>query len=460
MAAAGTELAPEEGDDGLGGSRRPLTVGLVLLVTLVAFEALAAATAFPVVVDQLGGVGLYGWAFSGFMLTSLVGITLAGQEADRRGPGPPLLAGAAVFGAGLVVVGAAPAMWVVVAGRAVQGLGAGALPAVVYVVIGRAYPERLRPRMFAVLSSAWVVPGLVGPAISGFVAEHLSWRLVFAGILPLLVAAVALTLPGLGALGPAGAGAAPQTGRALRVAAATGLVIGGLGAHAWWSVPLVAAGAGAGLPALARLLPAGTLRGAHGLPAAILVRGMLTFAFFGAEAFLPLLLTSVRGQSATMAGVALTAATLSWTAGAWVQARAARRWPIRRFAVLGVALVAAGLAALTASLADGVPIVAAWAAWALAGLGMGMAYPMSSLVVLGDAPEAEVGAATASLQLSDMLGVALGTGIGGAIVALGAAAGWSRGAAIGVVDAAAIAMAAGAIAVAVRLPGRTVAASS
>ena len=139
-------------------AQRPLTVGLVLAVTFVAFEALAVATILPVVGRHLGDLRLYGWVFSAFLLASLIGIVLAGTLADRVPLGRPMLAGLALFALGLVIGGTAPNMAVLVAGRAVQGLGAGVVPAVAYVAISRCYPEEFRPRMFAVLSTAWVVP--------------------------------------------------------------------------------------------------------------------------------------------------------------------------------------------------------------------------------------------------------------------------------------------------------------
>ena len=108
--------------------RRALTVGLVLTVTFVASEALAVVTVMPVVARDLGGLRLYGWVFSGFMLGSVIGIVAAGREADRRGPAVPFVAGVALFGSGLALAGLAPSMGVLVAGRVLQGLGAGAAP--------------------------------------------------------------------------------------------------------------------------------------------------------------------------------------------------------------------------------------------------------------------------------------------------------------------------------------------
>src|SRR6202012_1924759 len=175
-------------------ARRALTVGLVLAVTFVAFEALAVATILPLVGRHLGDLRLYGWVFSSFLLASVVGIVVAGTLADRVPLGRPMLAGLALFALGLVIGGTAPDMPVLVAGRAVQGLGAGVVPAGAYVAISRCSPEQSRPRMFAVLSTAWVVPGLAGPGIAALVAEAVGWRWVFLGLLPLVVATGALVV--------------------------------------------------------------------------------------------------------------------------------------------------------------------------------------------------------------------------------------------------------------------------
>src|ERR1700684_2965376 len=173
---------------------RSLTVGLVLAVTFVAVEALAVAPILPVVGRHLGDLRLYGWVFSAFLLASLIGIVIAGTLADRVPLGRLMLVGLAAFALGLIVGGTAPTMLVLVAGRAVQGLGAGVVPAVAYVAISRCYAEESRPRMFAVLSTAWVVPGLIGPAVAALVAAAVGWRWVFLGLLPLVIAAGVLVV--------------------------------------------------------------------------------------------------------------------------------------------------------------------------------------------------------------------------------------------------------------------------
>jgi MFS family permease len=405
--------------------RRALTLGLVLTITFVASEALAVVTVMPVVARDLGGLRLYGWVFSGFMLGAVIGIVLAGREADRRGPAIPFVAGVVLFGSGLAVAGLAPSMGVLVAGRVLQGVGAGAVPSVAYASIGRCFPGPLQARMMAVLSTAWVVPGLAGPALSALVAHLFGWRWVFLGLLPIVAVAGAIAVPALIRLGPPGA---EQTQEhrpvdAIRTAVGATIFLAGLSLLAG-PAPiggvLIVAGAAIGLPGLRRLVPEGTLTARPGLPATILARGMLTFTFFGADAYVTLTITAVRHRSPIVAGIAVTGATIAWTAGAWVQARLSDTWEGRRLVRLGLTIVLASIAGMVLALQPGVPVAEALAAWTLAGLGMGLGYAPTSLMMLRMAPPGREGRASASLNLADVLGTAIGIGVGGAAVAIGA----------------------------------------
>jgi MFS family permease len=437
--------------------RRALTAGLVLTVTFVASEALAVVTVMPVVARDLGGLRLYGWVFSAFMLGSVVGIVAAGRQADRRGPAIPFVAGLVLFGSGLAVAGLAPSMGVLVAGRTLQGLGAGAVPAVAYATIGRSLTGALRARMMAVLSTAWVAPGLVGPAISAEVAHVFGWRWVFLGLLPVVAVAGSIAVPPLIRLGPPGAGQAAEhrlldgiavaAGAAmflagLTLAVGSGPVLAGAG--------LIAAGAAAGLPALRRLVPAGTLTARRGLPATILSRGLLTFAFFGADAYVTLSITVIRHRSPVVAGIAVTGATLAWTAGAWAQARLSETWDGRRLVRIGLMIILAGMAGMVVMLRPGVPVAVGLAAWTVAGGGMGLAYAPITLMMLREAPPGREGWASASLNLADVLGTAIGIGVGGAAVAATAGRSVSAGVTIAFAIAAAVAVAA--LALTRRLP--------
>jgi MFS family permease len=405
--------------------RRSLTVGLVLAVTLVAFEALAIATVLPVVSRQLGDLRLYGWVFSAFLLSSLIGIVVAGTLADRMPLGRLMLAGLALFAVGLVIGGTAPTMAILVVGRAVQGLGAGVVPAVAYVSIARGYPEGCRPRMFAVLSTAWVIPGLIGPAIAALVASAVGWRWVFLGLLPLVaVAGLLATLALRGVPRPA-AMSRPELHYlpVLGVVAGAGVALASLSSG---QLPIMVAGVLAGgvllVISLRRLAPPGTLLGRRGLPATILGRGLLTCSFFAGDAYVPYAITVVRHAPTEMGALALTAATMTWTAGSWVQARWITRVGPRRLIRLGEGMVFIGLALMSVTLLPSVPVALGIVAWGIAGFGIGQAYAPLSVTTLDRATRGQEGRATSALQLFDVLGQAVGTGVAGAIVA-GAAGG-------------------------------------
>jgi MFS family permease len=127
----------------------------------------------------------------------------------------------------------------------------------------------------------------------------------------------------------------------------------------------------------------------------------------------------VRHTSPTFAGLTLTAATLTWTVASWVQAQVVERTGPRRLVTAGLVLVLLGLAGITALLAHGVPVWLAPVAWAVAGFGMGLSYAPISLTALGWASPGQEGRASSAVQLLDVLGTALGTGIAGAAVAVG-----------------------------------------
>lgn len=406
---------------------RLLTVGLVLVVVGGAFEALAVATTMPATVRDLGGLSLYGWAFSAFMLTDLVGIVVAGSASDRMSLARPFTWGVAAFTLGLVIGGTAPAMIVVIAGRAVQGFGAGALSSLAYVAIGRGYPDAAKPRMLAILSTAWVVPGLVGPALAGVIADHLGWRWVFLGLAALPPLAACFALPAMRRF-PSPAARASKDGEHRKWTSAVCLALGvlltltGLDQRQPLVTPvLCVAGLALAVPALRRLLPEGTLRAAQGLPAAVAALALVNLAFFGVDSFVPLALTGVRGQTATFAGLALTGGTLGWTSGAWVQEQLARRGYYVRTVASGLVLIVVAVCGVSAVLLPAVPVLLAPLAWTLAGLGMGLAYTTLTLVILRSATPGQEGLASAAISLAAILGTALGTGIGGALIGQGGA---------------------------------------
>ncbi len=439
--------------------RRLLTAGLIGLVTAGAFEGMAVPTVLPALVDELGGLDLYGWAFSAFWLTTIIGITLAGSDADRRGPGRALGIGVVLFAAGMLISGLADGMVQVIVGRAVQGFGSGAIGSVVYAAIARAYPASATPRMIALVSSAWVVPGLIGPALAGVVSDAIGWRWVFLGIVaPVLLMGLAV-YPQLARLGPANRTAVParsDTRRAIdAVALATGstLLLAALSVGSVLpALALLGIGGWLAVGALRHLLPPGSLRLARGRPSVVVTVFAVGFAFFGTEAFVPLTVVEVRGGSVTLGGIALSAAAVSWAAGSWLQARAAGIGIRRTLVSAGTALITVGIAITAAVLLPGAPVLVAAVGWAVAGLGMGLAYSMLALLMLETATPGEEGFSSAALQLMFTLGTAFGAGIGGAVVALAETGALGLVPALGIVNAIMFVVAIGAVVISLRVP--------
>jgi MFS family permease len=414
---------------------------MLALISLFAFEHLAVAAVMPIVARSLAAEGSYALAFGAAMAASVVGLVAAGAWSDRRGPQRPLWWGVVLFVIGVAGAGLASSMAMLVAARALQGLGGGLVSVALYVLVGHVYPRALHPKMFAAFAAAWVLPVLVGPLVVGWVTGHFGWRWVFgAAVLVALPASLALAsglAAGIAAARRCGSGwtggaphAAPGVGRPSVVAA----VACALGAAALYGAASPAQGAGsaaglvwagtawAGVLALIlfvpRLLPRGTLWAGRGLPTVVALRGLAAAAFFGGEVFMPLMLVQQRGVSATEAGWALTVGALGWSAGSWLQARAHDRagMPDRvRRLRLGLLAMAMGIATTALVLWPAMPTATVAVGWLMAGLGIGLVFPTLSVLTLALSAPAEQGANASALQLSDALVSALGLALAGAL---------------------------------------------
>ncbi|MFE7748067.1 MFS transporter [Streptomyces sp. NPDC057428] len=425
-APAGVPDAAADSAEGvLGRTYRALSIGIVSVVLLIAFEATAVGTAMPVAARELDGIPFYAFAFSAYFTTSLFAMVLSGQWADRRGPLAPLATGIGAFGAGLLLSGTAGSMWMFVLGRAVQGVGGGLVIVALYVVIGRAYPERIRPSIMAGFSAAWIVPSVVGPLASGTVTEHLGWRWVFVGIPVLILLPLGLALPAIRRMagGPADARAAAEPFDRRRIWLALGISLGaGLLQFAgqelrWASLLPAAVGAALLVPAVRALLPRGTVRAARGLPAVILLRGISAGSFIVAESFVPLMLVTQRGLSPTLAGLSLAAGGLTWALGSYVLARPRMEPHGGRLMVAGMVLAALAIVAAPSVLIDSVPVWTLAVVWGVGCFGMGIVIASTSVLLLKLSAPEEAGANSAALQISDGLANVLLLAVGGAAFA-------------------------------------------
>ncbi|MGF3054391.1 MFS transporter [Microbacterium sp. YY-03] len=412
---------------------RWVSLGAVALVFLAAIQSLAVTTVMPVVSADLDGEALYAVAFAGTLATSVIGMVVTGFWSDRSGPTAPLYAAVALFATGLLIAGFADTMEVLVLGRLIQGLGIGGQTVALYVVVARVYPPELHGRVFALFSAAWVVPSLIGPFLAGAVAEYLHWRWVFLGVAVLTVIAfilVATRLRGVD-LSPSeqsgtSGSVARRLGLAIVVAALavalslTGRITADYGAVIGWVI------AGATLVILAiavrPLLPQRTLLAGRGLPAVIVMRGLVAGTLFGAEVYVPLLLTTQYGFGPTMAGLALTVAAIAWAVAAEVQGRFGDRLGNERITVTGLTLLsfATIMGAVTALLH--LPAWVLIASWMFAGGGVGLIYPRLTVLTLAYSTTENQGFNSAALSISDSLGSSAAIALMGLIfISLGSA---------------------------------------
>jgi MFS family permease len=381
----------------------------VSLITLFAFEGIATATAMPAVARDLDALGDYTWAFNAYIAASLFSMVAGGLWADAAGPRDPLVASTITFAAGATVAGLAPGLPVLVAGRALEGLGGGALLVATYVLIARAYDVELRPKAFSVVSAAWVIPSLVGPLIAGWLADNVSWRAVFL-LVPIFVIPPAMLLfPRIRGLHE---GVPHDSWRTRLLAGLTAMI--GLFAVQDGVLRLSMAGAievFAGvvvlIASLRYLLPRGALVMRRGLPASVMMRGFLAGAFFSAEVFVPLALVQVRGLTITQAGLTLAASATMWSVGAYLQSRIPGDRDRAQTVRWGALIIAVCLLTLPLCLVPSLPPWTAAISWTLGALGMGMAIPSVAVQVMRLSPQADQGVNSAGIQIIDSVAVVL-----------------------------------------------------
>lgn len=413
------------------------SIGMCLLITLAAFEALAVTTIMPTVSRELDGAALYAFAFAGPLAVGVVGMVAAGAWADRGNPRSALIASVVLFTAGLLTAGTAPTMGLFVTGRLVHGLGGGALTVVLYVIVARVYPPRLHPRIFAGFAAAWVIPSLIGPFIAGVLSETVGWRWVFLGVVALTVLAMLMVVPVMHGVLRAPEDRAPfRVARLLwAVLLASAVLALTLAAEATgplqWIVPVLATAVA--VFALRPLIPRGTLLARRGLPSVILLRGIVAATFFASEVYVPLILVAEYGLSAAIAGLALTAAGLTWSAASWVQGRfpGIGNQLAARLGALGLSIALASLIATAVWHLDPIVVVVGWA---FAGGGMGIMYPRLGVLTLHYSTPDDQGFNSSALSIADSTGSAVALAATAIVFAVlrGLPGGWPFAGAFGV----------------------------
>jgi MFS transporter len=378
----------------------------------------------PAVLADLGGVALYGWTATAGSLGQLAAIPVAGAAVDRFGARRVLLVVAFLYTVGVVVAALAPTMLVVVVGRFLQGLAAGAGYALSLGTIAKSLPDRHRARVLALLATSWMLPGLLGPPIGGFLASTVGWRWAFAVPLPVLVVCLFLILPVLREF-PRDRTMSIPLARPLVLMVATGAFFAALTNPTPALLGLGAVGFVAAIGALRGLVPPGTLRATRGPSAAAVAAFLLSLVFVAGDYYLPLLFTGVRDRSLQEVSLVIALTPFAWAAGSWWQSRQVPGRRLGRLLGIGLAIVGVGFGLSGAGLIPGFPVWLAYTGWVVAAGGMGIAFPIPPLSVMGTAAVGREGSDLSPTLLMDMLGVAVGAGLGGAWLAFSDRAGLS-----------------------------------
>ncbi|MFJ6616232.1 MFS transporter [Kitasatospora sp. NPDC091335] len=434
---------PADSEDGMFSRKyAAATTTFTAVMFLTGFAALAVVPTLPTAARALDGVSLFPVVAGCFVAASLLGGVLGGHWADRSGARRPLAAGMVLSVVTLLVSATSTSIGQLAAGRFVDGLAAGMVAVSVNTAIGQAYPEHLRPRMLALMSTSWIIPSLVGPPLAGLVSEWWSWRVVFYGLAALsLLPALALVVVLRGrspAEAPAPSGDHPSRPPLLVAAALSlGAALGQYGVSGWDIRHLLFVAAGLVLLVLLapRLLPVGTWRAARGLPATVLLRGLASGTYFTVEAFLPLMLITERHTAAVVVGVAFTLSAVVWAGASWVQGRLLQDVPRHRLVSVGAGIMAASVVLAAAGALRGVPALAAAAAMPLAAVGMGLLDPCLTVLSLSHSPAGRQGYASSAMQTNQNLGqitvMALFSAVLNTVLGLGASELVGYGAAFG-----------------------------
>ena len=405
--------------------RRAITAGLLLGMSLGALEATVVGTAMPTVIATLGGLAHYSWVFSAYLLTSTASVPIWGRLSDLYGRKRMYLGGICVFLVGSALSGASTSMVQLIAARALQGVGAGAIIPLSMTIIGELYTLAERARTQAVFSGVWGVASVAGPLVGGYVTDAISWRWVFYlnlpfGLLALLV--IALAYPKRRQTGTV---AVDWLGAALMFFGVSALLLaigGDTSASAAWLV-LAAALLGAFVIVERRvpepILPIDLLRTPI-VARTIAVVFLLGMAMFGAIAFIPLFVQGVMGATATQAGQVLTPLFLGWVTASIIGARLTVKIGYRRVTIAGVALLVAGFGGLSLMTPDSTR-TALLASCFVIGAGMGFSMLSLLLAVQHGVDRSHLGIATSLNQFSRSIGAAVGVAGMGALMTHGLA---------------------------------------
>ncbi|HEU4409925.1 MAG TPA: MDR family MFS transporter [Polyangiaceae bacterium] len=408
---------------------RPLTVAALLLAMfMAAMEATVVATVMPTVIAELGGIHLYGWVGASYLLASTVSVPLYGRLADLRGRKPVLLLGIVLFLAGSVASGLAQTAVALIAFRALQGLGAGAMQPVALTVVGDLYSLSERGKVQAYFGAIWGIAGISGPLLGGLIVRALSWRWVFFINLPFGLASMAVLAFAYREAKRRESGAIDWAGAFALTASSVALLLGASGV-----APLATTAAGVALAvafvALERRAGEGAvlplaLLGQRAMAVASLSAALLGWAMMSSLTYAPLFVQGVLGGSPTAAGAVVAPMLVGWPVAATLTGRRLSVTGFRAPVRFGAVVIAASLVAFAWAFDARAPALAMQAAIFAFGVGMGVSSTSLLVGAQSSVGWGQRGVATATNMFARTMGGALGVGAFGSVLAarLGGAA--------------------------------------
>jgi EmrB/QacA subfamily drug resistance transporter len=397
-----------------------VTAGIMLSLFLASMESTVVATAMPTIVGQLGGLEHYSWVFSAYMLASTTTVPLYGKLSDIYGRRKLYAFAMALFLTGSVLCGWANSMTGLIFARAMQGIGAGGIMPLAFILIGEMFTLEQRARMQGLFSGVWGVSSIVGPLLGGFLVDQLSWRWIFyVNIVPGFLAALLVALAWRdqhdhGHERPV----VDYAGAALLTISVVALLLGfmGSGASSWiliaGAVVLFIVLLWVERRATDPILPLALFR--ERLFATATTHGVLSgWAMFGSVSFIPLFVQAVLGTTATQAGITITPMLLGWVAASIIGTRLLLKVGYRRLGLIGTATLAAG-SFLMSRAGMQTSQISLMIFVALMGVGMGLSIPAFLIAVQTSVHRRQLGTATSMLQFSRSMGGTLGVSVMGA----------------------------------------------
>lgn len=396
--------------------KRSLLIGLLMLVSMHAFDELVLVISLPAITEQLGGEHWYGLCLAAYMLAALVAVAGAGDWIDHQGPAGIMQFGISIACVGLVMAALAPDIGWLIAARVLQGIGGGIGWTVAYSVVNRVCAPQDKSRVVAMLDTAWLIPSLLAPAVGGFLVDQVSWHWIFWIQVPFVLFTLWLLRPLIKDLSYE---VKPRNFDSLTNA----LWIGLLGfsivwiisnpLSIWWGllIPLIV---GLWRP-MNKVLPAGWLQLNNPLAVAVVFNGLIFFAFFGTETFMPLFLIEERGFSTTSAGLMFTCGAFSWVVASFSQSYIDRYIAHQRSMIIGNLVLLGVILMVVVQLNPNANAQWMYVAWVLAGFGMGLTFNSAMTAAMLATEDSSEGATASAIGIAQSLAIGLASGAGGAI---------------------------------------------